>query len=172
VKLTLPWALLLLFSLPIRAASIEQEIDAQLWRPFLRASAAFDDAAFLALHSSDFVRVSLDRKEIVGLEAYAGTVREGFARARARGLRRHAEMRFLSRTTSATLAHETGYFYGRALLPDGGTRETFTRFEAIVRKEPEGWRLLLDMDSSEGGAITRAMYEQAASPSPELDGSE
>ena len=139
------------------------QIERDVWIPLFAASNAFDAEGFLALQSKDMVRVSVDSKEVYGLARYQTEIREGFERARARGLVRKSEMRFLERTTSDDLAYETGYFRSHATLPSGEELIRYSRFEFVLRKQGGKWRILLDKDTAEGGRITEEAF-RAASP--------
>lgn len=143
------------------AGSPSEQIEEDVWIPFLAAATAFDAEGFLAVQSPDLVRVSEDTSEVYGLERYANEIRAGFKRARTRGLKRQSEMRFLSRTSSGDLAYQSGYFHSRATLPSGEEKVRYSRFEVVLRKENGKWKILLDKDTSDGGKITEAMYLRA-----------
>jgi hypothetical protein len=136
-------------------------IDAQVWRPLLAASDGFDADAFLAVQSPDLVRIAEDRDEIYGFERYARETRAGFPRARARGIRRRSEARFLSRSHGDALARDVGIFRSEVTLPDGTVRVSYTWFEMILRQEGGRWRILVDRDSARGGTLTEQDYAKA-----------
>ncbi|HSJ64056.1 MAG TPA: DUF4440 domain-containing protein [Gemmatimonadaceae bacterium] len=146
---------------PLTAQNVERQIDRDVWIPLMRASNAFDAEGFLALQSPDLVRVAADQQEIYGLARYASEIRAGFERARARGLRRASDVRFLTRTASGELAYETGYFRSRVTMPDGEVRTRYSRFEFVLRNENGVWRILVDKDSADGGRITAEDFESA-----------
>lgn len=148
-------------STAVAGEDVARQIDREVWIPFMAAASAFDADGFLALQSKDLVRVSQDDNEVYGLDRYAREVREGFPRAKARGAKRTSEVRFLTRTHAGDLAYETGYFHSRATLANGEERRRYTRFEVVLRKEAGTWKILLDKDTQDGGAITEAMYLQA-----------
>jgi ketosteroid isomerase-like protein len=156
-------ALVLLLSWPpLAPEDVQRQIDREVWIPFLAASNAFDTDGFLAVQSRGMIRVSPDSKEVYGLSRYQSEIREGFARARERGIVRTSEMRFLQRTASQDLAHETGYFRSQVTLTTGALRVRYSRFEMILRKEDGKWRILVDKDSAEGGTITEDAFLAAA----------
>jgi ketosteroid isomerase-like protein len=155
--------LLLLVAPAARADTAQDEIDRDVWRPFMTASNAFDADGFIAVQSKDLVRVAVDTKEVYGLERYAREIRDGFKRARERGLKRKSEARFLSRASSADLAYETGYFKSEATLASGEERVRYSRFEFVLRKENGVWKILVDKDTADGVKITEQDF-QAASP--------
>lgn len=146
---------------PALAQDTQAQIEADVWIPFLAASNAFDADGFLAVQSKDMVRVSPDANEVYGLARYEREIREGFARAKTRGLTRKSEMRFLKRTSSEGLAYETGYFRSEARLASGEVRVRFSRFEMVLKKEEGKWKILIDKDSAEGGSITEEAFRAA-----------
>jgi ketosteroid isomerase-like protein len=142
--------------------SFQEDIDEQVWRPFMSASNSFVADKFLSVQSQDLVRVALDAKEVYGRERYAREIREGFERARQRkSLSRSSEMRFLTRVGSGDLAHETGYFRSRVTLPSGEVRTRYSRFEMILRKENGRWKILVDKDTAQGEPITEKQFQSA-----------
>jgi ketosteroid isomerase-like protein len=148
-------------------ASVQQEIDEQVWRPFMAASNRFDADKFLSVQSKDLVRVAPDQKEVYGHERYAREIREGFERARERkGLSRQSEMRFLARSSSGDLAHETGIFRSRVTLPNGEVRTRYSRFEMILRKENGRWKILVDKDTAQSDAIGEEQFQSATPITP------
>lgn len=157
--------LLLFTCVVVRAGEDDTQVQMErdVWIPLLVASNTFDAEAFLAVQSKDMVRVSVDSKEIYGLARYQEEIREGFKRAKGRGIVRKSEMRFTERTASKDLAYETGYFRSQSTLPSGEERIRYSRFEFILRREKGKWRILLDKDTTEGGRITEEAF-RAATP--------
>lgn len=139
---------------------VAREIDAQVWIPMLAASDRFDAEGFLAVQSPDLVRVSIDRNEVYGLDRYSRELVAGFARARERGIARRSDIRFLTRTHSNGLARDTGIFRSETVMPNGEKRLGYTAFEMILRKEQERWKILVDQDTTRGGAISEADYQK------------
>ncbi|HET8648376.1 MAG TPA: hypothetical protein VFO85_22955 [Vicinamibacteria bacterium] len=158
-------AALLAVCLAARAAddaAVQREIEAQVWTPLLTASNTFDAEGFLAVQSPDLVRVSVDTNEVYGLERYAAEIRAGFPRAKARGVTRRSEARFLTRTHSGHLAHETGLFRSESVTAAGERRVRYSRFEMILRREAGRWKILVDKDTAQGGTLTEEEFRRAA----------
>jgi len=161
--------LIIFFNVHFAAASqdYQQEIIDQVWKPFIRASSEFDGEGFMAVQSKDLVRFGLDGNTIHGLDAYAKSILPGFKRLKEEGkVTRTTEVRFTKRITSAEFSYEAGYFKSTTKMADGTMRERFTRFYFIMRKETEGWKILVDSDSS-GADVTEEMFQQAKPMSPE-----
>lgn len=142
---------------------VQSQIETDVWRPLLAASNAFDADRFLAVQSSDLVRVALDARQVYGLAQYEREIRDGFARARSRGITRSSDARFLNRIVSADHAYETGYFRSEVRMPNGEVTVRYSRFYMVLRKESGSWKILVDQDTREGGSITEEAF-RAATP--------
>ncbi|MBL8644849.1 MAG: nuclear transport factor 2 family protein [Rhodospirillaceae bacterium] len=145
-------------------AETQAQIEKDVWEPMFAASDVFDADGFLGVLSADMIRVSADRNEVYGAARYRAEIRDGFERAKARGLTRKSGYRFLTRASSGDLAYETGYFRSDALLASGERRIRYSRFEMLLRKEAGIWKILVDKDTADGGAITEAQYQAASGP--------
>jgi hypothetical protein len=147
--------LLLLSVLFIEAHSQDyrQEINDQVWVPFIRTFNDYDAAGFLALHSKDLVRSSRDSKTILTWEEYLQQQRRGDDRAKASNFKRTLELRFTERIANTTQAIEVGIYKTTNINPKGESRSFYGRFHVVLRKENGTWKILVDTDSSEGGAI-------------------
>lgn len=140
------------------SSNVAREIDAQVWIPMLEASDRFDADAFLGIPSPELVRVSVDTNEIYGLDRYRSELVPGFSRAREPGIKRRSEVRFLTRAHSGELARDTGIFRSEVVLASGEVRVQYTAFEMILRREHGRWKILVDQDTSRGGAITEQEF--------------
>ena len=141
---------------------LQIEIERDVWNPLFKASNLFDAEGFLSVQSRDLVRISLDLKEIYGLDRYRREITVGFKRAKDRGIVRISEARFLDRNASGEHAYETGYFRSEVTMPNGEKRVRFSKFEFVLRKENGKWRILVDKDTADGGKITAEEFSSAA----------
>lgn len=167
VFLILPLALSMIVSLfPVSAkaqnANEQLQIERDVWIPFFAASNKFDAEGFLAICSEDLIRIGVDQKEVFGFERYANQIREGFKRAKERGVERNSEVRFTERNIIGDYAYESGYFKSNVQLGDGEKQVRYTRFEFVLRKENGKWKILVDRDTLSGEQITEAIYIKAA----------
>lgn len=159
------WGCILLIAFLVAGVSAQDvalQIERDVWIPLLAASGSFDADAFLALQSRDLVRISVDSNEVYGLSRYQKEIRDGFPRAKARGITRKSEVRFLQRNHSDDLAHETGYFRSEVTMSNGDVRVRYSRVEFVLRKEIGKWRILVDKDTADGGKITAEQFSAAA----------
>ena len=138
------------------------ELNADIWIPFAEAYNDGDAAAHLALHAPDFIRVEGDRKVIRPLADYATSVRRTFEGAADREEKLNISFRFTERIARGDLASERGIYELVLADNDGNVERLYGRFHTIARKLEGKWRLVVDYDSSEGGAVTRADFLAAA----------
>ena len=131
----------------------QAEINNQVWKPFISSFNNFDANAFLALHSKDVVRSPLEAKTIFTWEEYLKNQQEGDKRSREKGNIRTLELRFTERIATSALAIDIGVFKVTLNQSDGKSQSFYGRFHVVLRKEKGTWKILVDMDSSEGRTI-------------------
>jgi ketosteroid isomerase-like protein len=156
--------LLLLSILFIEAHSQDyrQEINDQVWVPFIKTFNDYDAAGFLALHSKDLVRSSRDSKTILTWEEYLRQQCRGDDQAKADNSKRTLELRFTEHIANATQAIEVGIYKTTNTNSKGESRSFYGRFHVVLRKENGGWKILVDTDSSEGDTIGEKDFLDAA----------
>jgi ketosteroid isomerase-like protein len=158
LRLLFPFLLLFISPDLLAQSSDLADINAQVWRPFSRAYAAFDAEAFMALHTTDIVRVSQDGKQIyVGAE-YRDRMVSSFERLKAGGMSRSIAFSFTQRLIHAEAAYETGYFKISMQRPGGQTEIFYGRFQIVLRKQAGAWKIAVDTDSSEQQSLGEADF--------------
>lgn len=147
------------------AQSDQELIDAQVWKPFTQAIMTQDVAAFVAVHSKDLIRAERDDKKVMDLESYRAGMQAGWPgwkeSLKKRNHRYTFELRFLERISNGKQAFEVGYFKNEIVTPEGEKRISYGKFTVALRKEDDQWKILVDSDTSENGAITDAMFAAA-----------
>ena len=141
----------------------QQEINDQVWRPFITTFNNLDADGFLAIHSKDLVRAGRDDNTILDWNQYFEQQRRGDKRTLAEGSKRTIELRFTERLANATQAIDVGIYKTTNILKDGTAQSFFGRFHVVMRKENGTWKILVDTDSSEGGTISEKDF-MAAKP--------
>jgi len=140
----------------------QKEINEQLWKPFLKASNEFEGDAFISFNSKDLTRIAIDQKIIEDYDQYAKGIIPNFKRLKDEGkVSRKAEMRFITRISTADKAYETGYFKSVTKLANGEIRTRYSQFYMVLRKENGSWKILVDSDTNAGGSITEEMFLNA-----------
>lgn len=125
------------------------DIDGDVWAPFMRAYSQLDIDLFSSIHASDFVRVESSSRWIGGLDSYLQRTDRGFARARAQGDALAIEFRFTDRVLGDGLASERGVYRVTVTEPAGQAQTFLGRFHSVLRHDGARWRLLLDHDDAD-----------------------
>lgn len=152
----------LLITFTVGAQNVQQEINQQVWKPFLKGFNDNDTKAFMAVHSKDVVRSSRDAKEVLNWNEYFAQQERGDNADRAAKRKRTLELRFTERIASKDQAVEVGVYKTSYVNADGTTRSFFGRFHVVMRKEQGTWKILVDTDSSEKNTISEKDYLAAA----------
>ncbi len=147
------------------AQSDQADINEHVWKPFTRAIMTQDVNGFTSLHSSDLVRAEINRKKVMGLDEYKKGMESGWPGWKESIQKNKTqytfELRFTDRISNGTLAYEIGYFKNETINASGEKRESFGKFHVVLRKEAGTWKILVDSDSNEGGAISAEMFQAA-----------
>lgn len=144
------------------AQASRQEINDQVWKPFIQSFNDHDAKGFMAVHSKDVIRSPRDGKTVLGWDEYYQQMERGDQRAKSSGAKRMLELRFTERIAGKDKAVEVGIYKTTNISPDGIARSFYGRFHVVLRKENEGWKILVDTDSSEGGSISEKDFLAAA----------
>lgn len=157
---------LLLQSVAGVAQTAQQEINDQVWKPFIAAFNSNDAAGFMAVHSKDVVRAIRDNNQVLDFDEYARATSDGNQRAKTGNFKHQLELRFLERSANKDRACEVGIYKTQMLRPDGTTSVGYGKFLVILRKENDVWKILVDSDSSEGRTISEKDFLQAKPMQP------
>lgn len=155
----------LLFVLPFldSAQNIQQEINEQVWLPFIQAFGDGNTDAFMGVHSKDLIRSGRESKEVLNWDQYYQETKQGNeSRAKSKG-RISIELRFTERIGNEKQAIDVGVYKTSYTRRDGTIGASYGRFHVVLRKENGKWKILVDTDSSEGNTINEQSF-LAASP--------
>lgn len=121
----------------------QQEIDAQVWWPFIETYNALDGKGFNALHTQDVMRAGPWGIRM-GEEYFAGNV-ANYQDAKKAGIQRNIAFRFEHRVARENVAYEVGYY--KVISKQNGVEHTFYgRFDVVLRKVEGTWRIAQDWD--------------------------
>jgi ketosteroid isomerase-like protein len=144
------------------AQNYQQEINAQVWKPFIQTFNERDTKGFMAVHSKDVVRSSRDSKKVLNYDEYYKEQEQGDKRGLTSGTKRDLELRFTERIANSNQAIEVGIYKTSVTRKDGTTQSYYGRFHVVLRKENGVWRILVDTDSSENNSITEKDFLAAS----------
>ena len=131
---------------------LTNEINAQVWRPFIRAFGNGDDELFKSVHSKEVIRVMQDDKQIIGYDKYFKKVPDSI-KAKWGDWKKSIELRFTQRIASDDKAFEVGFYKTTSTnSKTGEKRSGIGKFHVLLRKENGVWRILMDADTAEGAS--------------------
>ena len=107
----------------------------------------------MAVHSKDAVRSPRDSKTIWNWEEYNKNQTWGDQEEKKLNRKRLLELRFTERIANGNLAFDVGVYKTAYIHPDGKIMNYYGRFHVVLKKESGVWKILVDTDSSENGAI-------------------
>ena len=140
----------------------KQEINAQVWKPFIKAFNDYDTKAFMDVHSKDVVRSSRDAKEVLGWDEYFKQMERWDQQGKTSQSKRQLELRFTERLSGKDKAIDVGIYKTTSIRADGIAKSFYGRFHVALRKENGIWKILVDTDSSEGNSITEKNFLEAS----------
>lgn len=145
--------------MPSDAASLERlrAINRDVWQPFVAAYAAGSAGQYMALHSSDFIRATID--ETKDLTTYSADSQRHFEYNRQNNSRCEIAFSFFERATGASSASERGIYRYTAIAADGAQTHYYGKFHVIHRLENGRWKIAVDYDSDEDGTIGQDDFE-------------
>lgn len=142
-------ALLLSTFLHAQADSLQKQINAQVWKPFIETFSNRDTEGFMVVHSKDMSRVLQDDGRIYGYETYYQQTKRGNEQGKAGNWKLKIELRFAQRIAGEGRALEVGYYKTTSIAPDGAQRSFYGKFHVLLRKESGVWKILMDADAHE-----------------------
>ncbi len=131
------------------AQSEQQEINEQVWKPFIKFFNENNTAGFMSVHSKDVVRSPRDAKTVWNWEEYNTQQALGDKEDIKAKRKRTLELRFTERIVNKDIAVEVGVYK----TSYGENQNYFGRFHVVLKKESGIWKILVDTDSTEGGTI-------------------
>jgi ketosteroid isomerase-like protein len=143
------------------AQNAQQEINEQVWKPFIKSFNEYDTKGFMAVHSKDVIRSSRDSKMVLNWDEYFSQQEKGDLQGNSSGSKRQLELRFNERLASKDQAVEVGVYKTTSIKKDGIAKSFYGRFHVVLRKENGTWKILVDTDSSEGNSITEKEFLEA-----------
>lgn len=152
-----------LLSASVHAQDFQEEINDQVWKPFIESFNNLDTDSFMALHSKDVVRSPRDSKILLNWDEYFKLHKESDMREKKGGATRTIDLRFTERISNPSQAIDIGIYRATVTTKDGKSASYtyYGRFHVVLRKEGSTWKILVDTDSSSG--VSELDYK-AASP--------
>lgn len=154
---------MILVVMEAHAQNHQQEINDQVWKPFILTFNQFETEKFMALHAKDVVRSSRDANQVLNWQQYHDQQKKGDDWSKGNGYTRTLELRFIERLASPDQAIETGIYKTTSVNNKGEASSGYGKFMVVLRKENGTWKILVDTDSSEGNSIGEKQFLDAKS---------
>lgn len=132
------------------AARWLEEINRDIWLPFLEGVARNVDTLYLDVHSRDYVRIQEQGRLILSYDTYVDDTRTMMQQYYERGTRITMQVRFQERITNGHFASERGISKIVFATPNPESRVMYGRFHTIARKEGGRWKILSDFGPAGG----------------------
>ena len=136
-------------------------INEQVWIPFCESFATNDSEAFLALHTTDAVRVGIDRNDVKSGDAFRESIMQQMKQFKDAGYAFSLTLRFTARTHGDDVAFEKGVY---KFASASGDYTGYGQFHVMLRKVDGTWKVALDADQEAG-----AEAFEAARPLEDVD---
>jgi ketosteroid isomerase-like protein len=132
-----------------QSGNYQEEINEQVWKPFIRAFNSDDNEAFRAVHSKEVARVIQDDNRLIGYDEYFKRVPDS-VKTKWANWKKNIELRFIQRIATADKAFEVGYYKSTSTnVATGEKRSGYGKFHVLLRKENGIWKILMDADANE-----------------------
>jgi ketosteroid isomerase-like protein len=129
------------------AQTDQEEINRQVWHPFMKCYEKLDAAQFMSLHSRELLRVELDENRMMGYEGYTDYYQDFFGRFRKTGEKIRIRFSFTHRISDGKKAYEKGY-YEFTLHSAKGNVKAYGAFSVVLKKEQGQWKIIMDSDTN------------------------
>jgi uncharacterized protein YciI/ketosteroid isomerase-like protein len=137
-----------------------QEIDRDIWQPFIEAYRTNDTELYLALHTSDLIRATGGQwSSVKNLDGYVADVHQNFKDRKVA-----IAFTFFERIAGESLATERGIYRFTAIATDGTQQHYYGKFHVFLRKIDGVWKIALDYDSDEDGSIGEGDFAAGLPP--------
>ncbi len=135
--------------------TILNQVDTQVWRPFMKALANNDIAAYDKLHAAFVLRASSD----LGGKVWSGKDyfvynKTNFSRLQDKGIQQKIEFGFVERVVSETVVSDMGLYKYTYHSKNSGPKYIYGKFHIISQKVDDArWKIILDYDRTDQEGI-------------------
>ena len=128
------------------ATPTTDEIDQQIWKPFIDTWKTMNAAKHTKLYHPDFTRVSERMNKVIPGERYFNSIKRMMGMMGKKGVSSTITFKFRSRIQSDDQAWESGVYKAVMLHPDKGEKVQYADFNVLLQKVDGIWKIKLDHD--------------------------
>lgn len=129
------------------SANEKQNIDQQVWVPFIEGWLTMDAKKIIDVHSKDILRVMERDKRIIEGDAYLGSMKRMIGMMNKKGVSSKLEFRFNSRIVDGDYAWESGIYRAEMHHPERGINVAYAEFDVVLQKQDGHWKIKVDRDT-------------------------
>lgn len=141
------------FGLLAQENPLQQEINDQVWKPFMKTYETLDAEGFMDLHTEDVLRVNRDGEKIQIGQEYHDQITKSYTWMRENKVHHSIQFSFVQRIANSTHAYEVGYYKGVSERPGKDPRTFYGKFHVTLKKIDGIWKIAVDSDTSYGQTI-------------------
>lgn len=134
------------------------------WLPLAAAVEENQPDTLLALAAPNLIRIEGDRRVIRTRDDPTALLRRAFANWAERDFKVSSGHCFEEHIVQGDLASERGVFELVQADAEGNVERSSGHYHIVMRKPAGQWRIVVDDDTDEGGAVDAAAYRRAAAP--------
>jgi ketosteroid isomerase-like protein len=123
-----------------------EQIDEQLWIPYIKAYNEFNTRAFMALHTPDVIRVKRESSQIMVGTAYRKNEYRRNSISQSKDWERNLEIRFVDRLVEGAIAYEVGYYRVSLAKPGSSPQVLYGMFHTTLKRIDGEWKIYIDED--------------------------
>jgi ketosteroid isomerase-like protein len=139
-----------------------EEINRDIWLPFIEAYSTFNSAKYKSLQTEDFIRVAANNKNLPTPKDYFDGVEEWFGDMKKQGRKLTIAFRFTERIANDKVASERGVFELKAVDTSGKELwKDYGKFHVFMRKLNGVWKIVVDYDSNEKETVNLRAFTSA-----------
>jgi ketosteroid isomerase-like protein len=139
----------------------KQEINQQVWKPFIEAYNNFDTEKFMSVYSKNVIRVPVDQKMIFDFTEYKRNINRENQFNRNYKIKAALQIHFTNRIHSKDVAYETGILRIKMTDNNGKPATILSKFQVLLKKENNLWKIYFDSDSTESNMVSESDFNKA-----------
>ena len=149
----------LLYAAPAKSQtdSITQQINEQVWLPYINTFNNMYTEGFMDLHSKKLIRIPEENKRILNYADYFENIKRSNDAFKKVNFKQSIELRFLNRFEDGDNSFETGFYKTVFTQNDGTKKISYGKFYMLLHKEKDIWKITFDTDAPE--TVDEALFE-------------
>ena len=137
--------------------SISQQINEQVWLPYINTFNNMYTEGFMELHSKKLTFIPEDSKRILNYDDYYANTKRSNNAYKKVNFKQSIGLRFTNRFTDQENTFETGYYKTVIVQPDGTKKTEYGKFHVLLHLEKEVWKITFDTNATD--MVDEALFQ-------------